>query len=45
MSSEVGEIVDAAVESVVEQSSDEIGVEKEQPDVVILHKDGDTLAQ
>ena len=45
MPSEVGEVVDTAVQGVVEQSSEEIGVEEHEPDWQILNDAGVTLAR
>ncbi len=43
--SEVGEVVDTAVQGVVEQSSKQIGVEEHEPDWQILNEVGVTLAR
>ena len=43
--SEVGEVVDTAVQGVVEQSSEQIGVEEHEPDWQILNEVGVTLAR
>lgn len=45
VSSEVDEIVDTAMESVVEQSSHKVGVEEQQPYILILNGKRVTLAQ
>lgn len=45
MPSEVGEVVDTAVQGVVEQSSEQIGIEEHEPDWQILNEVGVTLAR
>ena len=45
VTSTVGEVVDAAVECVVEGAADEVCVNDEQPDRLVLNAGGSTLAQ
>jgi hypothetical protein len=38
MSSEVGKIVNAAMQGMVEQSTNEIGIQQQNPNILILHQ-------